>query len=66
LLIGKAFLDFVMSKIKIDIVWFSTRLSVWSYIFSVILTILCAVIVNFIFHRKLKEINMAEALKAVE
>lgn len=66
LLIGKAFLDFVMSKIKIDIVWFSTRLTVWSYIFSVILTILCAVIVNCIFHRKLKEINMAEALKAVE
>jgi putative ABC transport system permease protein len=66
LIIGKYFLDFVMSKVKIDIVWFSTRLSVWSYIFSVILTILCAVIVNFIFHRKLKEINMAEALKAVE
>ena len=66
LVIGKYFLDFVMSKIKIDIVWFSTRLSVLSYIFSVILTLLCAVIVNLIFHRKLKKINMAEALKAVE
>ena len=66
LVIGKYFLDFVMSKIKIDMVWFSTRLSVGSYIFSVILTLLCAVIVNLIFHRKLKQINMAEALKAVE
>ena len=66
LLIGRYFLDFVMSKIKIDIVWFSTRLSVWSYIFSVILTLLCAVFVNLIFHKKLKTINMAEALKAVE
>ncbi len=66
LLIGRVFLDFVMSKIKIDMVWFSTRLSVLSYIFSIILTILCAVLVNLIFHRKLKKINMAEALKAVE
>ncbi len=66
LAIGRVFLDFVMSKIKIDMVWFSTRLSIFSYIFSVILTLLCAVFVNLIFHKKLKAVNMAEALKAVE
>jgi len=66
LILGKYFLDFVMSKIKIDIVWFATRLSVPSYIFSVLLTLLCAAVVNYIFHHKLERINMAEALKSVE
>ena len=55
-----------MSKIKIDIVWFATRLSVPSYIFSVLLTLLCATVVDYIFHHKLQKINMAEALKSVE
>jgi putative ABC transport system permease protein len=66
LILGKYFLDFVMSKIKIDIVWFATRLSVPSYIFSVLLTLLCATVVDYIFHHKLQKINMAEALKSVE
>ncbi len=64
--LGRAFLEFVMSKIKIDMVWFSTRLSLGSYLFSVILTLLCAAVVNYIFHHKLQKINMAEALKSVE
>ena len=66
LVLGKYFLDFVMSKIKIDMVWFATRLSVPSYIYAVVLTLLCAAVVDFIFHKKLDTINMAEALKSVE
>lgn len=66
LILGKYFLDFVMSKIKIDIVWFATRLSIPSYLLSVVLTLLCAAVVNYIFHHKLQKINMAEALKSVE
>lgn len=66
LILGKYFLDFVMSRIKIDMVWFQTRLSVPSYLYAVALTLLCAAVVDYIFHRKLDQINMAEALKSVE
>ena len=64
--LGRWFLDFVMEHIKIDMVWFKTRLTVPSYIWSVLLTLLCAAVVDFIFHHKLQKINMAEALKSVE
>ena len=66
LVLGKYFLDFVMSQVKIDMVWFATRLAVPSYIYAVVLTLLCAAAVDFIFHKKLETINMAEALKSVE
>ena len=63
---GYFLLGFVMSQIKIDMVWFDTRLTVLSYLYSVLLTILTALIVDFIFHFRLQKINMAEALKSVE
>lgn len=66
LLLGRAFLAFVMSKIKIDFVWFQTRLALPSYIYSVLLTLLCALAVAVVFHKRLQKINMAEALKSVE
>ncbi len=64
--LGGWFLDFIVQHLKIDMVWFKTRLTVPSYIYAVLLTALCAVVVNFIFHHKLQKINMAEALKSVE
>ncbi|MGN0998066.1 MAG: FtsX-like permease family protein [Faecousia sp.] len=63
---GKLLLEFVMANIKIDMVWFSARIGVLSYVFAAVLTIVCAVIVDMVFYRKLDEINMAEALKSVE
>ena len=66
LALGRAFLNFVMSKIKIDMVWFETRLAVPSYFYSIGLTILCTLLVAVVFHRRLQKINMAEALKSVE
>ena len=66
LVLGKYFLDFVMSQVKIDMVGFATRLAVPSYVYAVVLTLLCAAVVDFIFHKKLDHINMAEALKSVE
>ena len=66
LLFGKLLLEFVMSQIKIDFVWFQARAMVPSYIWSVVLTFLTALIVDFIFYHKLEKINMAEALKSVE
>ena len=66
LLLGKLLLDFVISQIKIDFVWFQSRAMPPSYLWSVVLTLLMAVIVDFVFYFKLEKINMAEALKSVE
>ena len=66
LALGRIFLEFVMMNIKVDMVWFKTRLTAPSYIYAVLLTLLCAAAVDFVFHFKLQKINMAEALKSVE
>ena len=66
LLLGKLLLMFVMSQIKIDMVWFQALTEPISYVWSVGLTLLSAVVVDFIFYFKLETINMAEALKSVE
>lgn len=66
LLLGKLLLDFVMSQVKINMVWFMSRALPLSYVLSVIMTILMALIVDFVFYFKLQKINMAEALKSVE
>ena len=66
LFLGKLFLIFVMDQIKIDMVWFKALVMPGSYVISFVLTMVSAVIVNFIFYFKLQKINMAEALKSVE
>ena len=66
LLFGKLLLEFVMSEIKINMVWFLARAMPMSFIISVAMTILMALIVDFIFYFKLDRIHMAEALKSVE
>lgn len=66
LLMGKYLLDFVVSQIKVDFVFFSPKFSLLSCILSVILTMLSAIIVDFMLYFKLEKINMAEALKSVE
>ena len=66
LLLGKLLLDFVMTQVKINMVWFLARVMPFSYCLSFVLTILSACVVNFIFYFKLETINMAEALKSVE
>lgn len=63
---GRLLLLFVMSQIKIDFVWFKAIANPISYVWSLSLTLLSAVIVDFIFYFKLEKINMAEALKSVE
>lgn len=66
LLMGKLLLIFVMSQIKIDLVWFTVLVEPVSYVWSIGLTLLSALAVNFVFYFKLDRINMAEALKSVE
>jgi len=64
--LGYLLLLFVMSQIKIDMVWFKALVMPMSYVISIALTILSACVVDFIFYFKLDKINMAEALKSVE
>ena len=64
--LGYLLLAFVMSNIRIDLVWFKTVVAPASYMWSALLTILSAIIVDVIFYFKLDKINMAEALKSVE
>ena len=66
LVLGKLLLLFVMSQVKIDMVWFKAIVLPPSYLWAAVLTLLSAVIVDFIFYFKLQKINMAEALKSVE
>ncbi len=66
LVFGKLLLIFVMSQIKIDMVWFTVLAEPISYVWSIGLTLLSAVVVDFVFYFRLDKINMAEALKSVE
>ncbi len=66
LLLGRLMLLFVMSQIKIDMVWFKALVEPDSYLWSMALTMLSAIVVDFIFYFRLDKINMAEALKSVE
>lgn len=63
---GILLLEFVMSQIQIDMVWMPARLEFFSYILAMVLTMLCACLVDFLLYFKLEKINMAEALKSVE
>ncbi len=63
---GKLLLRFVISQINVDFVWFETRVTASSYAIAFVLTLLSAMVVNFIFYFKLDKINMAEALKSIE
>ncbi len=63
---GYWLLKFVVSQIKVDLVWLTPSLSVSSCLISAVLTMLSALVVNGILYRKLERINMAEALKSVE
>ena len=66
LLGGYWLLSFVMSQIKIDMVTFVVRILPSSLLWSVLITVLMAVLVDVLLYRRLDKINMAEALKSVE
>ena len=64
--LGYLMLLFVMSNIRIDMVYFKALVMPMSYVISVVMTMVAACVVCFIFYFKLDKINMAEALKSVE
>ena len=64
--LGYLLLLFVMSQVKIDMVWFKALIMPVSYVLSLVLTMVAACVVDLIFYFRLDKINMAEALKSVE
>lgn len=66
LLLGKLLHAFVMSQIKIDMMYFDVKVSALSYIIAAVMTLLFTVCVNLLMSIKLGRISMAESLKSVE
>ncbi len=57
---------FVMSQIKVDMVSFKVVINPISFVFTVVLVILFAIITDLILRKKIAAIDMAESLKSVE
>lgn len=57
---------FVMSQIKVDMVSFKVVISPLSFVYTVLLVIVFAVITDLILRKKISAIDMAESLKSVE
>lgn len=64
--LGILLLRYTMAQIKIDGFYFGCRLNFMSYLISILLTLIFTIFVNFALSFKLKRINMAEAMKAIE
>lgn len=63
---GKLLHHFVMQTVEMDIIMFGRSIMPASYIYSILLTILFSVMINFTMHFKLKKVDMATSLKSVE
>ncbi len=63
---GIALLYYVMSQIKISTIYFGWRLAWSSLVLSIVLTFVFTLIVDAILTIKIKKVNMAEAMKAIE
>ncbi len=64
--LGKWLLDFVISKICVNTIFFVSRITVMDYVYSVILTFVFAVVVSFAMRKRLRNISMTESLKSIE
>ncbi len=64
--LGKWLHWFVMDQVKIDMLSFKTMITPWSYLWSLLLTFVFALLVNGLMYFKLENIHMAEALKSIE
>jgi len=66
LVLGYFMHQFVMSKVVVDMVSFDVYIKPVSYIYSFLLTLIFAWLINRIMTFKLERVNMAESLKSVD
>ena len=57
---------FIIRTCEVDMIMFGQNIRFMSYVWSMLLTLLFAVIVNFLMFWKLKKIDMVESLKSIE
>ena len=65
-IIGKPFINYIVSSIEMDIIKFLNYISIVSYIKTSIFRLLFAFIVSIIIHFTLQIIEMIESLKSIE
>ena len=65
-LLGKLLHAFIINTAETDTMRMDPNISIYSYLFSALLTILFSVIVMVLMHIKLKKVNMIDALKSNE
>jgi putative ABC transport system permease protein len=66
LLLGVLLHKYVIDTMEIDAMMFGKNVHFISYIFSIALTLVFSILVNFSMYNKLKNINMVESLKSIE
>lgn len=65
-LLGIVLQGFIVNTIQMDMVTFPKLITASSYVFSIMITALFAVIVNIFMYFKMKKIDMVESLKSIE
>ncbi|MGN0383029.1 MAG: FtsX-like permease family protein [Eubacterium sp.] len=66
LFLGKWLHHYVILTAEIDLLMFTRSINFSSYVYSIILTIVFAIFINYTMHFKLKKVDMATSLKSVE
>ncbi len=66
ILLGNLLHRYVIVTVEIDAYMFGRNIEFSSYIYSIILTVVFAAIINWIMYFKLKKLDMLESLKSVE
>jgi putative ABC transport system permease protein len=64
--LGKILSTVVLKMVEIDFMMFPPTIMPISYLYAVLLSLLFSSVVMLIMHRKLKQVDMIEALKSVE
>lgn len=64
--LGKLLTHFIMKTMQLSDILFYPTIHLKSYLFSFALTFVFSAVVMYVMHRKIKAIDMVEALKAVE
>lgn len=66
LILGYYLSMFVIQTAEVDVVMFGRKIHSFSFVLAALMTIVFALFVNFVMFKKIRNINMVEALKTVE
>ena len=64
--LGKWLLDFVVSNINVNMIFFVSRITWQNYIWAVVMTFIFAFVVNLAMQPRLRKVSMTESLKSIE